>query len=127
MPDPELVMESGFQTEPGARAAGRLLDLPDPPTAIFAFNDNMAIGALRAATARGLCIPRDLSIVGFDSTAFCNEVRPQLTSISQPLSLMGRKAIELLVSSIENDRIEPLEIIYPCSLDIRGSTSTIHR
>src|SRR5207253_2947921 len=66
LPRPELEVEGDFEIAGGARAAGRLLDLPEPPTAIFAFNDNTAIGAVQAAQARGVRVPEDLSVVGFD-------------------------------------------------------------
>src|SRR5581483_8744909 len=68
LPDPELVLESDFSIESGEAAAGALLDLPERPTAIFGFNDNVAIGALRAAEARGLRVPDELSVVGFDDS-----------------------------------------------------------
>ena len=68
LPDPALMLESTFDIEGGAKAASRLLDAADPPTAIFAFNDNNAIGALRVARERGIRVPEDLSIVGFDDS-----------------------------------------------------------
>src|SRR5262249_60769376 len=110
MPDPAIVLESGFQTEPGARAAGRLLDLPDPPTAIFAFNDNIAIGVLRAARKRGLRVPEDLSVVGFDDSEHAAIVTPPLTTVRQPLAEMGRMAVMLLTRLIEGQRLEALHI-----------------
>ena len=66
--DPELVVYSDWRIPRGTEAADQLLSLPDPPTAIFGFNDNVAIGALHAARKRGLSVPDDLSVVGFDDT-----------------------------------------------------------
>ena len=66
--DPELVVYSDWRIPRGTEAARELLSLPDPPTAIFGFNDNVAIGALHAARERGLSVPEDLSVVGFDDT-----------------------------------------------------------
>ena len=69
LPDPELLVESDFRNGPAtAAAAAKLLDLPDPPTAIFAFNDNVAVGVMRTARERGLRLPEDLSVVGFDDS-----------------------------------------------------------
>ena len=64
--EPDLVVASDFEFTPGVEAAGVLLDLPQPPTAIFAFNDSLALGALRAARERELRVPEDVSVVGFD-------------------------------------------------------------
>ena len=83
LPDPLLVVECGFQIEPGERAAGRLLDSDDPPTAVFAFNDNIAIGVLRAARRRGVRVPEDLSVVGFDDSEMAALVT--LTSVVTPV------------------------------------------
>ena len=77
MPDPELVVESDFHAEGGVEAALSLLDLPDPPTAIFAFNDMLAIGVMQAARARGVSVPEDLSVVGFDDTFEASIVTPR--------------------------------------------------
>jgi len=66
IPDPGLVRQSSFRVDGGREATSRLLGLPDPPTAIFAFNDSMAIGAIQAAAARGLRVPYDVSVVGFN-------------------------------------------------------------
>ncbi len=96
-------------------------------TAIIAYHDGLAGLFLLQAPEHGLTIPQDLSIVGFDSTSFCREMRPSLTSVHQPLQEMGKKAIELLIPLIngEADRIE--EAVLPCRLDIRESTATPKR
>ncbi len=80
------------------RRPARLLDAADPPTAIFAFNDNTAIGALRVARERGLRVPEDLSIVGFDDSEQSAIVTPALTTVRQPLAEMGRMAVSLLAA-----------------------------
>jgi LacI family transcriptional regulator, galactose operon repressor len=125
MPDPEIVLETGFQTEPGARAAGRLLDLPVPPTAIFAFNDNIAIGVLRAARKRGLRVPEDLSVIGFDDSEHAAIVTPPLTTVRQPLAEMGRMAVMLLTRLLEGQRLEALHIELKTRLVLRGSTGPV--
>jgi LacI family transcriptional regulator len=110
-----------------ANGVDEYLETKREHTAVICHYEGLAAEFINRAPKHGLEVPKDLSIVGFDSTGFCNELRPQLTSISQPLSLMGRKAIELLVIGIENGGTDPVELIYPCGLEIRGSTSTIHR
>jgi len=69
-------------------------------------------------------IPRDLSLVGFDSTGFCDGLRPTLTSVSQPLVNMGQSAVDLLVQSINGQAPDPPALTLPCGLDIRGSTTS---
>jgi LacI family transcriptional regulator len=84
--EPALVQEANFETEQGRRAARHLLDLHDPPTAIFAFNDNIAIGVVQAARERGIRMPEELSVVGFDDVEAAEIVTPMLTTIRQPLA-----------------------------------------
>ena len=74
LPDPELEVEGDFEIAGGYEAARALLDLPEPPTAIFAFNDNLAVGAIHAARERGLGVPEDLSVVGFDDVEIATVV-----------------------------------------------------
>jgi LacI family transcriptional regulator, galactose operon repressor len=125
LPSPELVLEGQFQIEPGRLAARRLLDLHEPPTAIFAFNDNIAIGAIQAARERGLRVPEDLSIIGFDDLEAAEIVTPALTTIRQPLAEMGRMAVSLLERLIEGQRIEALHVELRTQLIVRGSTGPL--
>jgi LacI family transcriptional regulator len=122
--DPALVVESDWAIEGGETAADALLALPEPPSAIFAFNDNMAVGALRAAQARGLRVPEDLSLVGFDDSEQASTVTPALTTIRQPLAEMGRMAVSLLLRQLENQRVEALRIELQTRLVVRESTAT---
>ena len=123
LPDPQLVVASNFDIEGGRRAAAALLELDDPPTAIFAFNDPLAIGAMQAAQARDLRVPADLSIVGFDDTAEAELVTPALTTVRQPLAEMGRMAVSLLTRLLENRPFEALHVELATQLIVRGSTS----
>jgi LacI family transcriptional regulator len=124
--EPELVVESPFfEIESGRAAARRLLDLHEPPTAIFAFNDNIAIGALQAARERGLRLPEDLSVVGFDDVEAAEIVTPMLTTIRQPLAEMGRMAVSLLERLIEGQRIDVLHVELRTQLIVRGSTAPL--
>ena len=95
--DPELVVQGAFSFDSGCHAANVLLDLPEPPTAIFAANDDMAAGVIRVAGERGLPVPGALSVCGFDDTPISRHIYPSLTTIRQPTSEMGRLAtLELL-------------------------------
>jgi LacI family transcriptional regulator len=123
MPDPGLVQYADFCIDGGRVAAGRLLDLPEPPTAIFAFNDGMAVGALQAAAARGLRVPADVSVVGFDDTIEASVAVPALTTVRQPLAELGRTAVSLLLRRIENRRLEPLRTELATRLVPRNSTA----
>ena len=123
LPDPALEQEAVPELEPGRAAAERLLDLPEPPTAIFAFNDNIAIGAIQAARARGLRLPEDLSVVGFDDVEHATIVTPTLTTVRQPLAEMGRTAVSLLIRLLERQRFETLHLELATRLVVRDSTA----
>ncbi|WP_127546326.1 LacI family DNA-binding transcriptional regulator [Actinoplanes sp. OR16] len=113
-------------TELGHRAAAELLDLPDRPSALVAFNDKMAIGALRAAAERGLRVPEDLSVAGFDDIELAEACRPQLTTVRQPLGEMGRMAVNLLLRMLGGHRLEALHVELATELVVRGSTDVFH-
>jgi LacI family transcriptional regulator len=102
-----------------------MLDLPDPPTAIFAFNDNVAVGVMSTARARGLSIPDDLSVVGFDDSELAEIVVPGLTTVRQPLAEMGRMAVSLLMRLLENQRVDALRIELATKLVVRESTAPV--
>ena len=123
LPDPALEVEAVPEIPPGRVAAEYLLDLPEPPTAIFAFNDNIAIGAVQAARARGLTVPDDLSIVGFDDVENATIVTPALTTVRQPLAEMGRTAVSLLSRLLEAQRFETLHVELATRLVVRDSTA----
>jgi LacI family transcriptional regulator len=94
-------------------------------TAAVAVNDGAASLILDHAERTGIRIPERLSVVGFDSTHFCLGLRPRLTSVHQPLAVMGRQAVTLLVKRIAGDPLCPTDIVLPCGLDIRDSTMSI--
>jgi LacI family transcriptional regulator len=125
LPDPALVEYADFRIDGGREAAARLLSLPDPPTAIFAFNDGMAIGAMHAAFARGLRVPDDVSVAGFDDTIEAAIAVPALTTVRQPLAELGRTAVSLLLRQIENRRLEPLRVELATRLVPRDSTAPV--
>jgi LacI family transcriptional regulator len=102
-PSAEALVEDGdFTYRSGMEAAERLLSLDKPPTAIFASNDDMAMAVIAAAHRRGLDVPRQLSVVGFDDTPLATAVWPALTTIRQPIAEMAAVAIGLLVRALAN-------------------------
>ncbi|GIJ49185.1 transcriptional regulator [Virgisporangium aliadipatigenens] len=115
-----------FVTEPamehGYREACALLDLPERPTALVGFNDKMAVGALRAAAERGLRVPRDLSIAGFDDIDVSRATQPLLTTVRQPLAELGRMAVTLLLRLLDGHEHDALHIELATELVIRDST-----
>jgi LacI family transcriptional regulator len=123
LPDAKLEVESNWQIQSGCEAASKLLDLDSPPTAIFAFNDNTAIGTLQAARARGLRVPEDLSVVGFDDMEEATLVTPALTTVRQPLAEMGRMAVSLLLRLLDKQRVETLRVELATRLVVRDSTA----
>jgi len=123
--DPELVVYSDWRIPRGTEAARELLSLPNPPTAIFGFNDNVAIGALHAARERGLSVPDDLSVVGFDDTEQAVIVTPRLTSVRQPLAELGRMGVSLLIRLIDGQRVDALRVELATQLVVRESTAPL--
>jgi|SRR5579862_8936760 len=94
--------QGDFSVQSGVRAGGAFLDRRNRPTAIFASNDEMAAGVFAAAMMRGLILPRDLSICGFDDSSIAKLVWPTLTTIHQPLAHMARLATRQLLSPQSN-------------------------
>lgn len=100
--DESLVTEGLFTIESGRSGAEALLETNDRPTAIFAANDDMAAGAIMSARVRGLALPEDLSIVGFDDSEIANVTFPELTTVRQPVEDMASGAIDLLIEAIKS-------------------------
>jgi LacI family transcriptional regulator len=117
-----FVRLDGDGVEWGARMADRLLDLDEPPTAVVAASDELAIGAIQAARRRGLQVPGDLAIIGYDDI----ELAPllDLSTIRQPMVEMGRQAVELLLARLTARDESPLERTLPVELVVRGSTGS---
>jgi LacI family repressor for deo operon, udp, cdd, tsx, nupC, and nupG len=118
-----LVMQGNFSIASGVTAASQLLELPERPTAVFASNDEMAIGAIRAARDRGLHVPQDLSIMGFDDIRFAAFVDPPLTTVAQPGNEIGRTAMTLLLQILAGQPVEERRVILPTHLELRASTA----
>ncbi len=119
----EWVTMGQFTIEGGKRAMNTLLSLPDPPTAVFCANDEMAIGALMEAYALGKKVPEDISIVGFDGSPDSEHVFPTITTVKQPISELGAAAVRALHALIEGREPEDRSI-FPAELIVRASTSS---
>jgi DNA-binding LacI/PurR family transcriptional regulator len=85
-------------------------------------SDPMALGAIRAAKRAGLAVPRDVSVVGFDDSAFMSCTEPPLTTVRQPIEAMGRAAVDLLAGLIAGNEVVPDELLFEPELVVRGST-----
>lgn len=121
----QYLLRGGYTFETGMRCGEELLALPKPPTAVFAGNDEMAIGVYQAVRRAGLRVPEDLSIVGFDDAPIATRIWPTLTTVRLPIRHMGRTAVQLLVSNHDRAVMEPpaATSVMP-SLIVRGSTAT---
>jgi LacI family transcriptional regulator len=121
--DPALVRNGDFEHEGGFARGGELLDLPDRPTAIFAGSDQQAFGVYEAARQRGLRVPQDLSVVGFDELPVARWVSPPLTTVRQPLAEMGRAAAQMLGELIEGLSLRSTRVELSTELIVRESTA----
>lgn len=118
----EFIVEGDYSRGSGYTSMMKLLHAPITPTAVFAANDLMAIGAYAAIFEKGLRIPTDISIVGHDDIDVASVVRPGLTTMAQPKYRIGERAVELLVNSIEEKEIyQSEEIILKTNLVLRSS------
>lgn len=121
-----MVTEGSFDHEGGYACMGQLLSLEKKPTAVFASNDIMAIGAMSAIYEAGLRIPEDISLIGFDDISFSRMTYPKLTTISQPKFQAGEVATELLFQRLESQiDYPPQKIILDHTLVVRETTRSI--
>ncbi|NOU84151.1 LacI family DNA-binding transcriptional regulator [Paenibacillus sp. LMG 31459] len=120
--DPQFIKVGDWGGESGYQLLGELMELPDPPTAILVMNDLMAAGALRAAAERGISIPRELSVVGFDNREFSAYLNPRITTMDLPLHDMGILAMKTLCNRISGKE-ETIEEPPLCKLIERDSVA----
>src|SRR4029078_6482548 len=109
----ELIVEGLFTYRSGLDAAEQLLNLPVPPSAIFAQNAQLAAATVAIAHRRGLDVPSDLTVCGYDDTALATTIWPELTTIRQPVIEMSRMAVELLVRAIRHHARRTADIKEP--------------
>ncbi|WP_046251321.1 substrate-binding domain-containing protein, partial [Streptomyces sp. MBT28] len=115
------VERSMFSLEGGQAAASRLIDRG--VTGIICASDPLALGAVRAARRRGLAVPHDVSVVGYDDSAFMTCTEPPLTTVRQPIEAMGRAAVDLLCAQIQGTEVPHRELLFEPELVVRGSTA----
>lgn len=129
----ELVVRGEFDFESGKACGKQLLSLQNPPTAIFASNDDMASGIIVAAHQLGLSIPNDISVVGFDDSPLASQMYPALTTVQQPIRDMAEQATDLLLAQVTHKNpkkarsaateVEPIK--FTCELKMRDSVADI--
>jgi DNA-binding LacI/PurR family transcriptional regulator len=120
LPD-DHVEHTMFSIEGGQAAATRLLRRG--VTGVICASDPLALGTVRAARRQGLAVPDDVSVIGYDDSAFMNCADPPLTTVRQPIEPMGRAAVDLLVGQIAGRTVAPEELLYEPELVVRGSTA----
>lgn len=116
-----------FNYQAGSQGAAALLDLAEPPTAIFAGNDEIALGVIETARTRGLRIPDDLSLIGFDDTLLARMASPPLTTIRQPLREMGAVALRTALRLANGETIDSHHVELATQLVVRDSTAPAPR
>ncbi|MEU4394284.1 LacI family DNA-binding transcriptional regulator [Kribbella sp. NPDC023855] len=123
----EYVWLREFLYEDGLAGGEALLDLPEPPTAIFAGSDETALGVMEAARARGLRVPEDLSVIGFDDTQVARLASPQLTTVRQPLREMGAVALRTALQLAAGEKVDSHHVELATRLIVRDSTAELAR
>jgi LacI family transcriptional regulator len=122
--DPALIREVGFTAYGAHEAVEALFRVPDPPTAVVAPNDQVAIGVVRALHEMALRVPGDVSVVGFDDTPVASYTVPSLTTVAVPTYELGKTAVDMLLKILEGTRAAP--VVLRCALRVRESTARIY-
>jgi DNA-binding LacI/PurR family transcriptional regulator len=117
----DMVVPGNFKYEGGQIAIHKLLECSSPPTAVLAANDEMAIGAMDAAQHRSLRVPEDLAVIGFDDIQMSALTRPSLTTVRQPMQLLGEAAVTLLFNRLQHSNGLPRHEVLDTKLVIRRS------
>lgn len=124
VPDSALIVTASSDTQGGLFAGRALLELPERPTAVFAFNDRMAMGVYHAAFEGGVSIPSDLSVIGFDNQELIAEgLRPRLTTMALPHYEMGVWAVNALIARIQEPSLQAEQVELECPLIERESVA----
>lgn len=125
--DPRMVIEKQPTLQEGKEAMQKLLSMRHPPTAVFAASDMLAVGALAAAREKGLRVPEDVSVAGFDDIDFAAFCSPPLTTVRVPAAQMGEMAVNMLVEMIEGNSMGPKQITLNTELVIRESCRKLEK
>ncbi len=124
-PRKELIVKTRGSIANGIKAFDTLFQLPEPPTAIFACNDQLAIGVILRAKENGIKIPGQLSLVGFDDTILATATYPRLTTVAQPIAEMGKTVVDLLIEEIQLGISGKKRILFNPELIIRETTGKV--
>ncbi len=134
-PNDALILTGTFNSISGRESMEQLLQLPELPTAVFCANDHVAFGAMELLAERGLSVPDDISVVGFDDSLMARMTHPPLTTVCQPFRLLGEHAVELLLEQIGDTGNAPQSVaerlsadavvreVFPVELIVRASTA----
>jgi LacI family transcriptional regulator len=120
--DEKLILRGDYHAQSGLEITQFILQMDPHPTAIFALNDLMALGALRAASEAGCSVPADLAIVGYDDLELAQFTNPPLTTIAQPKKEIGVQAVHLLIDRMSQKSRPPRRLVLPPELIVRRST-----
>lgn len=122
---PEYFANGDYSIESGYSAMNHLLDLTDPPTAVFCSNDDMAIGAMNACYARSVDIPKQLSLIGFDDIMFAQYTNPALTTVRKPIKDISELGTKMLIQLMSNPQMEPQQLFVQTTLMLRQTVNEI--
>jgi DNA-binding LacI/PurR family transcriptional regulator len=120
--DPALIRSGDFLIDDGVVHTRAMLDLSEPPTAVFACSDAYAVGAYKAAYELGVRIPEQLSVVGFDDIPPATWLTPPLTTVRQPLTGMAEEAAAMVISLARGQPLPRMRVVLATDLMVRGST-----
>ncbi|MFQ5594193.1 MAG: LacI family DNA-binding transcriptional regulator [Anaerolineae bacterium] len=124
--DKSLIAEGDLSKQSGRRAAEHLLEIPEPPSAMVATNDLMALGAMAAAQAHGLVVGRDIAVTGFDDIPLAEHSHPPLTTVRQPIYEIGTMACNMLIRTLQGETLDEQHVLLEPTLIIRPSSMTKH-
>ena len=124
--DRDLIFRGDYTFSTGRRGADYFLSLASPPTAIMCANDTMAISAMKEISSRGLKVPDDISIIGFDDIVLSSQITPALTTVAVPVEEMAKRSIDLLRSEINDDGPKYQHTSLPCQLVLRETSAEIN-
>ncbi|KGA96619.1 catabolite control protein A [Alkalihalobacillus alcalophilus ATCC 27647 = CGMCC 1.3604] len=122
--DEELVVLGDYTYDSGIEAMEKFVNLADKPTAIFAANDEMALGVIHGAQDRGFQIPEDFEVIGFDNTRLATMVRPTLTTVVQPMYDIGAVSMRLLTKYMNKEELDDHIVVLPHRIEFRSSTKS---
>jgi len=123
--DESLVGSGNYWYESGLRNMTEFLKLTEPPTAVFAASDEMAIGAIHAVQDQGMSVPDDIEIIGYDNIRLAEMVRPRLTTVVQPMYDIGAVAMRLLTKYMNNEHVDDHVVLLPHRIEYRQSTKPL--